>query len=145
MDLYFFRYEGEDYYPDDNWSITIPQGETVEFDIYLVLFDGKARPYETRLVFKNTLEDVSVIASCEIEQSVNENSQSLMLYPNPANDFVTISDENLGTVRVYNALGQQVEEFEASGNELRINTMGYENGMYFVKTDETTLRFVVRH
>jgi peroxiredoxin len=145
MDLYYFRYEDEHYWPNDNWSITIPQGETVEFDIYLVLFDGKARPYETRLVFKNTLEDVSVIASCEIEQSVNENSQSLMLYPNPANDFLTLNGENLGTVHVYNALGQMVEEFEANGSEHRIITTGYENGVYFVKTDETTLKFVVKH
>ena len=145
MDEYFFRYEDENYWPDDNWSITIPQGETIEFDIYLVLFDGKARPYETRLVFKNTLEDVSVIASCEIEQSINESSQSLMLYPNPANDFVTLSGENLGIVRVYNALGQKVDEIEANGSELRINTAGYESGVYFVKTDETTLRFVVKH
>ena len=145
MDLYYFQYEDEHYWPDDSWSITIPQGETVEFDIYLVLFDGKARPYETRLVFKNTLEDVSVIASCEIEQSVNENSQSLTLYPNPANDFVTLSGEALGMVRVYNALGQKVDEFEANGTELRINTTGYESGVYFVKTDEQTLKFVVKH
>ena len=145
MDLYYFRYEDEHYWPDDSWSITIPQGETVEFDIYLVLFDGKARPYETRLVFKNTLEDVSVIASCEIEQSVNENSQSLMLYPNPANDFLTLNGENLGTVHVYNALGQKVDEFEANSTELRINTAGYESGIYFVKTNEATLRFVVKH
>ena len=67
------------------------------------------------------------------------------LYPNPANDFVTLKGESLGTVHVYNALGQMVDEFEANGSELRINTTGYENGMYFVKTDETTLRFVVRH
>jgi thiol-disulfide isomerase/thioredoxin len=67
------------------------------------------------------------------------------LYPNPANDFVTLSGENLGTVRVYNALGQMVGEFEANGSELRINTTRYENGVYFVKTDETTLRFVVKH
>ena len=58
---------------------------------------------------------------------------------------MTLSGENLGTVRVYNALGQQLDEFEANGNELRINTTGYENGMYFVKTDDATLRFVVRH
>jgi len=96
-------------------------------------------------VFKNTLEDVSVIASCEIEQSVNENSQSLMLYPNPANDFVTLSGENLGTVRIYNALGQKVDEFEINGSELRINTAGYESGVYFVKTDEKTMKFVVKH
>ena len=80
------------------------------------------------------------------EDFVNQNdNQTIMVYPNPANDFVILSGENLGTVRVYNALGQKVEEFEANGNELRINTTGYENGMYFVKTEETTLRFVVKH
>ena len=82
----------------------------------------------------------------ECEDGVSQNDkQVIMLYPNPANDFVTLNGENLGTVRIYNALGQMVDEFEASGSELRINTTGYENGMYFVKTDETTLRFVVKH
>ena len=53
--------------------------------------------------------------------------------------------ENLGTVRVYNALGQMVNEFEANGSEFRINTTNYENGVYFVKADEKTLKFVVKH
>jgi hypothetical protein len=48
-------------------------------------------------------------------------------------------------VRVYNTLGQMVDEFEANGSEFRINTANYESGIYFVKTDETTLRFVVKH
>ena len=82
----------------------------------------------------------------ECEDGVAETErQSLMLYPNPADDFVTLSGENLGTVRVYNALGQVVEELEANSSELRINTTGYKNGLYFVKTDETTLKFVVKH
>ena len=53
--------------------------------------------------------------------------------------------ENLGVVRVYNALGQKVGEFEANGSELRINTAGYENGIYVVKAGNNTLRFVVKH
>jgi hypothetical protein len=82
----------------------------------------------------------------DCEDNVEEDeSQAIKLFPNPANGFVTLNGEALGTVRVYNALGQMVDEFEANGSELRINTTGYENGMYFVKTDETTLRFVVRH
>ena len=81
---------------------------------------------------------------CEDGVSQNDN-QAIMIYPNPANNFVTLSGENLGTVLVFNALGQKVEEFEANGRELRINTTGYENGVYFVKTDETTLKFVVKH
>ena len=73
------------------------------------------------------------------------NNQAVTLYPNPANNFVTLSGESLGTVRVYNTLGQMVDEFEANGNEFRINTAGYESGIYFVKTDEQTLKFVVKH
>ena len=89
---------------------------------------------------------------CEDGVSQNDNS-AITVYPNPANDFVTLKSddfvtlksENLGTVRVYNALGQKVDEFEANGNELRISTAGYENGLYVVKAGEQTLRFVVRH
>ena len=68
-----------------------------------------------------------------------------MLYPNPVNDFVTLKGESLGTVCVYNTLGQVMDEFEANGNELRINTAGYENGIYFVKANEKTVKFVVKH
>jgi hypothetical protein len=88
---------------------------------------------------------VSVIASNDIVQSINEDSQILSLFPNPANENVTLKGENLGTVRVYNMLGQMLDEFEANGNELNINTTGYENGVYVVKAGEQTLRFVVKH
>ena len=77
--------------------------------------------------------------------SVDENEASATLYPNPAADFVTISGENLGTVRVYNTLGQKVDKFEANGSELRINTTCYENGVYVVKVGEQTMKFVVKH
>lgn len=103
-------------------------------------------------LYLGTMRLITSIGNYEItivyEQNVGveeSHPNHCSLYPNPANDFVTLKGENLGTVCVYNALGQKVEEFEANGNELRINTTGYENGMYFVKTDETTLRFVVKH
>jgi hypothetical protein len=82
----------------------------------------------------------------DCEDGVNQNdSQYIAVYPNPATDFVTLSGESLGTVRIYNALGQKVDEFEANGSELRINTAGYENGLYVVKAGKTTLQFVVKH
>ena len=82
----------------------------------------------------------------DCEDGVSQNDgPTIVVYPNPANDFVTLKSEDLGTVRVYNALGQKVDEFEANGNELRISTAGYENGLYVVKAGEQTLRFVVRH
>ena len=81
----------------------------------------------------------------ECEDGVDETErQAIILYPNPANDFVTLKGEDLGTVRIYNALGQKVDEFEAT-DELNINTAGYGNGVYVVKMYEKTLRFVVKH
>ena len=81
---------------------------------------------------------------CE-DVGVEENIQAATLFPNPANDFVTLKGETLGTVRVYNTLGQKVDEFVAKGSELRINTTGYESGVYVVKTGEKMMKFVVKH
>ena len=81
----------------------------------------------------------------DCNDNVGENGNSITLYPNPANDFVTLSGVNLGSVIVYNALGQMVGEFEANGTELRIHTTGYESGVYFVKADGQTMKFVVKH
>jgi hypothetical protein len=147
MNSFYISYEIQDeyheYWPNDDCNITIPQGETLDLTVW---FNGnRAIPCLTRIVFHNTLEDVSVIAAYEGTDAVDEHSQNLTLYPNPANDFVTLGGEALGTVRVYNALGQKVDEFEANGSELRINTTDYENGVYFVKSDENTLKFVVKH
>lgn len=77
---------------------------------------------------------------------VNENAdQACLIYPNPANDFVTLKGENLGVISVYNALGQKLDEFIMKGNELNINTAKYESGVYFIKSGEQVLRFVVTH
>jgi len=148
MNSFYISYEYQDeyheYWQNDVCNITIPQGETLDLTVW---FNGNSGsiPCLTRIVFHNTLEDVSVIAVYGGTDAVNEHNQNLTLYPNPANDFVTLSGENLSMVRVYNALGQKVDEFEANGSELRINTTRYENGVYFVKTDEKTMKFVVKH
>ena len=102
--------------------------------------------YPPTLEYIITAMDAEDYGQYECEDGLEEtDEQAIMLYPNPASDYVTLSGEKLGTVRVYNALGQKMEELEANGSELRINTMSYENGIYVVKTDEATLRFVVKH
>ncbi|MBR1512886.1 MAG: redoxin domain-containing protein [Bacteroidales bacterium] len=89
--------------------------------------------------------DAHFVVMVDDTWSVEENGQAINLYPNPANDFVTLSGESLGTVSVFNAIGQKVDEFEANGNELRIATNHYGEGVYFVKANGQTLRFVVTH
>ncbi len=124
-------------------EITIPQGGSIELGIECCV-TGKSIVPDVVTVFSN-LADAQFVVMVDDTWSVNENEASISLFPNPANDFVTLKGESLGTVRVYNTLGQVMDEFEANGSELRISTTGYENGVYVVKAGETTLRFVVRH
>ncbi len=121
----------------------IPQGESVELGI-ICCVTGKGLVPDLVTITSN-LPDAQFVVMVDDTWSVDENAASVTLFPNPANDIVTLSGKNLGTVRIYNALGQKVDEFEANGSELRINTANYESGIYFVKTNETTLRFAVKH
>ena len=101
-------------------------------------------PIEDTFTIVNALESVGC-EQHECTTGVGEsNNASFTLFPNPANESLTLKGAN-GTVSVYNTLGQQVEAFEAVGNELKINTTGYLNGVYFIKVNESTLRFVVTH
>ena len=125
-------------------EFTIPQGGSVELGILCEVVGNRAIVPDLVTITSNLL-DAHFTVMVDDTWSVDEKEASATLYPNPANDFVTLSGENLGTVRVYNALGQKVDEFEANGSELRINTTGYENGVYVVKAGEKALRFVVKH
>ena len=82
----------------------------------------------------------------ECEDGIEEaENQLFTLFPNPANESLTLKGENLGTVRVYNVLGQKVDEFEANDTETNINTTRYEDGVYVVKAGEKMMKFVVKH
>ena len=124
-------------------EITIPQGGSIELGIECCV-TGKSIVPDVVTVSSN-LADAQFVVMVDDTWSVGENNATVTLFPNPANDFVTLKGESIGTVRVYNTLGQKMDEFEANGSELRINTAGYESGVYVVKAGEQTLRFVVKH
>ena len=139
-----FTFDGEElFYAHDLPEFTIPQGESLELGLYL---DEIAKYIIPEVItLSGNLPDASFVAMVDHPESINENEASVTLFPNPANDFVTLKGESLGTVRVFNTLGQKMDEFEANGNELHINTVSYENGIYFVKANEKTMKFVVKH
>ena len=128
----------------DALEIRIPQGESVELGFVCNII-AKSDILTDIVTLSSNLPDASFVVLVEDPVSVEENTTLVSLFPNPANENVTLKGEDLGTVRVFNMLGQKMDEFEANGNELNINTTGYENGIYVVKTGEATLRFVVKH
>lgn len=138
-----FIIDGEEIYCYDPIEILIPQGESKELGFVCNII---AKSIVSDIVtLTSNLPNASFVVVLEKPWSVNDNVVSVSLFPNPANESVTLTGENLGMVRVFNVLGQKVDEFETNDTELRINTTGYENGIYFVKAGEQTLRFVVKH
>ena len=138
-----FVMDDEEIYCNQPIEISIPQGESKELGIVCNVVAKSIVPDVVTLT--SNLPDASFVVVLEEPWSVNDNTTSVNLFPNPANESVTLKGENLGMVRVFNVLGQKVDEFEANCNELRINTTSYENGVYVVKAGEQTIRFVVKH
>lgn len=66
---------------------------------------------------------------------INETSSEVAkvsVYPNPANESVTVAADGLVSVVVYNLIGAQVAAVAASANEAKINTSGLTSGVYIV-------------
>ncbi len=139
-----FSFDGNDWFScNDEIEVAIMQGQSLELMMQCCV-TGRNNVPEIVTVMSD-LPDAQFVVMVDETWSVEENAASINLFPNPANESVTLMGENLGMVRVFNVLGQKVDEFEANGSEFRINTTGYENGIYFVKAGEQTLRFVVKH
>ena len=138
-----FLYEGENI---AETGFIVPLGESVEFEVFASpTIKNQQDVYGT--IFIDTDFGVYTIALYyESTYSIEEQGVTFSLSPNPANGFVSIVGENLGRVSVYNALGQKVEEMVAEGDETKIATIHYPNGMYFVWTaNGDTQRFIVAH
>jgi len=82
----------------------------------------------------------------DIEESIL--NQILLLYPNPANDFINIESTNpqlnIQGVSIYNNSGALLQSFD--GNPSKIDVRTYPTGIYFVKlesSEETIYRKVV--
>ena len=61
-------------------------------------------------------------------------SLTLNVYPNPANERLTIeSDESISDIRMINMLGQVVYSATVSDNRHQINVSGMQQGVYFIQ------------
>ena len=129
-------------------------------DYWLSQFDGEIpvlnlptnylRPtiqsFEGKMYVNTTAGDFEVDIIYESTVGLNENGTTLTLFPNPANESVTLQGENLGEVSLYNTLGQKVETFFTDETQLIIPTAKYQNGIYFIKSSNgTTQRLVIAH
>ena len=64
-------------------------------------------------------------------EGVSELENTLKVYPNPANDYLTV-EGNLTSVEVYNTVGQCLMTKQVNG-DTRIDLSGFSNGIYFLR------------
>lgn len=144
MDWFYFIYDNQVFSLNEELNIPIAFRDSIQIDIMMNIAN-KEMVYSI-LSFENDLETVSLVTAFDWTESAQENSaSSLNLFPNPANESVTLEGDNLGTVCVYNTLGQKMDEFETKDTTLNINTSHYKNGIYLLKTNNKTFRFTVNH
>jgi hypothetical protein len=63
---------------------------------------------------------------------------AMTVFPNPANDNVTVTAPELNSVTLYNALGQKVLRAVATNGICNLNLTGLQKGLYLIKA-ETSL------
>ena len=65
------------------------------------------------------------------------------IYPNPANDNITIQLKNVdqATITLYNLVGQEVKSVTSSNLETTVNVSDLQPGIYIIKIDQKGKRF----
>lgn len=66
------------------------------------------------------------------EDGVEEIESNISISPNPANNFVRISGNNVKEINIYNSVGILVDRFNVEDNIISINVENYSTGIYFV-------------
>ncbi len=114
--------------------------ESGEVDIWGIL-DGYALGYPdfyVAFVYKSTSESAS---SWEIDyvkvvsfgtEAVEENNQTIGLYPNPAREQVSFTLESDAQVSIFDMTGRKVSETECKAGQAQLNVNELVNGVYFV-------------
>ena len=121
----------------------VPIGETVVLDTYAT---PTSKDVYGTLCIDTDFGIFTIEIYYETTYDVDEIIPTFSLSPNPANGFVTIKGENLGSVSIFNMLGQKIEDHFVEGKELVISTAHYPNGIYFAKIAQgKTQRFVIAH
>jgi hypothetical protein len=81
-----------------------------------------------------------VVSNCStVGISEIDNGNTISIYPNPANDFMTISlvaePADATTIYIINALGEMVLTEKVTSSNTTLNTSNLTNGIYFVKIE----------
>lgn len=94
-------------------------------------------------VTRNYIARFEILGTSTLKnQEINLNKTTI--YPNPAKDFITISNLIKGSeITIYELSGKVLYRTTATKNEMTINTSLYKNGIYLVKTADKVSKLII--
>ena len=122
----------------------------VLFDIELLRIDARNAAGESVPLEVDEEGSSVMIILDRLANRLRLNDRRVDVYPNPANDVLYVSTQNLRTetIEVFNAFGQRVYLMPLRTNMLQLATANYQPGVYFLKIHAeegmVTRRFVIR-
>ena len=145
--IYSFDYDGQHFGLDEEVSIDIPRGGSVQLEV-IEEYVGKAMNEYPVLYFENTLETVSLVTSVDLTAVEEQGNSLTKVYPNPSNGTFNLNlGEGQWNVEVYDITGRKVYENRLGGYSA-IDLSSCQKGIYFLKakkeSEEITSKLVIR-
>ena len=103
------------------------------------------RPYTSGYFFVGSLDDIRIydraINSAEVcalfnetgIEEINANESSIIFYPNPAGNYLTIESKQKASIEILNIEGQIIKRINANDKAITIDISSLASGMYFIK------------
>ena len=145
--LYYFVYDGLFFQLDEEVSIVIPSGGSIQLEVIENL-EGKDPIAYPVLYFENTLETVSLVTGIDLAAVSEQGTANTQVFPNPSNGTFNL---NLGAgqwnVEVYDITGRKVFENRMDGRSV-LDLGKCQKGLYFLKASNEsrslTTKVVIR-
>lgn len=104
-------------------------------DIAYIFEDSYLHTAEVVAVYENGMTSVATPTIIDVTTGLNElnNFISCKLYPNPANDYVRITGDNIKYVSVFNCVGALIYKSEIINDNIELNTENYNSGLYLIE------------
>ena len=132
-------------YPEENWyRISFTPNQLASDQLY---------DFSFQVGLTNTdiyMDSLYLIEAADFEiidwtTSIKQNKylDKISVYPNPANDILHVTlDKGNTDVSIYNSVGAKMEEIFVEGTHHVFNVSNYSPGLYFVKANNTVVKFV---
>ncbi|MDL2238689.1 C25 family cysteine peptidase [Bacteroidales bacterium OttesenSCG-928-L14] len=97
-------------------------------------FEGETGKYTYKVtaVYPNCIESEGVELQYSVE-GINNISEQIKIYPNPANDFINIEAKEMSKILIYNSIGQLLKLYEVNNHHTIIDVSMFDSGIYYLQ------------